>query len=310
MISYEEIISNNERLEQIFLDIVNTYYLQKETDINSTNLQKIIKKLIDIYYKNSHRHLYSSFSEVLLKLNDEQKIALVEYFNNLVIFAFNNYEFASEDIRTQVLTQILKLYDHINLESNRILIQTNIQENLNEIKLKVKETDDLNKKSEALNKKSEDLNIEAQKLYEKSLEGNNKSYELNQTSQKILEKTQNQINEYHSHNVTILGIFSALVITFSGIFSLDLNGLSQLPNYPIWTIGFYLCLSAFFLFDSTFLLLYVIAKLNGKSIAVTQHKSTTKPILRLWYKYPYVVIFNLILIGLIIMFYLTTVLKS
>ncbi|MDR0407474.1 MAG: hypothetical protein LBH45_00925 [Campylobacteraceae bacterium] len=184
-----------------------------------------IKKLNYNVYKNSYRHYYSDIYALIRNINKQNDTSVSILLENIVLIYNNFDELISRETMPKeenwdtinLKRQIRKLYDHINLEFQRL----NDYESF------------------------ENAERRAEKVGEKlnTLTGN-----LNKTSSKL----KNQTISF----VTILGIFAAIVITFisglifsSTVFSnLDKVSIEKL-SFLIILFGLVILVLGYFLFN-------------------------------------------------------------
>lgn len=75
--------------------------------------------------------------------------------------------------------------------------------------------------------------------------------------------------------ITILGIFSSIVITFVAGISFSTSVLSNIDKVSIYRLSFVMVLLAIFLFNFLYLLLDFINKINYNPISNTTNNSST-----------------------------------
>lgn len=114
------------------------------------------------------------------------------------------------------------------------------------------------------------------------------------------------VKAFHSQSITILGIFSGLVFTFSAAVSFLSGTFSNINNMNCFRMVLYLLIVGLIFFNVVFMLMYAIAKISDHSIAVLcrGRECTDCPHghwlpVRLGRKYPYVLVFNIVDIILI-----------
>ena len=184
-------------------------------------------------YKNNFRHSYADFFNVVQKISSSETMNLEYLANNLQeIRKYIETDFleGGDDIK-KAYRPVMKLSDHINLEIAHLNYYNSWS------------------------------------LKKDDLESQNK-----QITQEIC-KTKNDLDnlkKYYSSAqvdlVTVLGIFAAIVFTFSGSFALMGNVLLNISNAPFIKTFFFLSLCAFIVCNLIFLLLYMVAKITGKNI--------------------------------------------
>jgi hypothetical protein len=146
-------------------------------------------------------------------------------------------------------------------------------------------------------------------------EQSRKIQEYTDTSKKELENLFNEqkerLNSLYGDIITVLGIFSAIIIAFFGGINLLGSALNNIKNVSIYRLSFIILLIGLITFNIIFMLLYVISKLLKKEIS-PKCKSDfcngcKKMTISCITKYPIVFGFNLIsfiFIGFIIYAYL------
>lgn len=254
---------DHKQIQKILLKILKR--VKKDpTPISRTEIKAYAEQFFSIYRSEDFRHIYSDISEIVLngKLEPDVQEVLLNTLLNILNYAKKDKAFEIEEFSKE------EIY---NIRLKLLKIYDHIR--LDSIRASL--IDDLNKiKQEA----SDDLN----KVKKES---------------KRLSKN---VEEYHVHSITVLSIFSALVISFSGILSLELNGLGELSSSSIWSITLYLSLASFFLFNIIFLLLYAVSKISNRSIAVNKDYYSKYILCRLLNRYPYVAFFNIVTVLIIL----------
>lgn len=118
-------------------------------------------------------------------------------------------------------------------------------------------------------------------------------------------------------SITMFSIFSAVIITFSTGFSLSTEIIKGIVSTSPYRIVFLLSLLGFILFNTVFMLLYVVSRMTNRSISLkcshlsdqtlACHEACTKKCKRhsylcmLYHKYPYILAVDAILIGLMLL---------
>lgn len=140
---------------------------------------------------------------------------------------------------------VYQLYDHVNLDIARI----------NYIKVVDRR---LETTGEDLKGKIEDAKVAAQKVQEitDSLTG-------------TVEAMSNKVNNAYSEFVSILGIFSAIVLVFFGGTSIFGNIISNMKGTYIFKCIIMCLLTGIVIFDIIFMFIYFMAKIINRNIAAT-----------------------------------------
>lgn len=229
-------------------------------------------ELCKIYSVKGFRHSYSDISTELEKMCPDQRDALCDRLEQLQQRISSMPKEDADPVSTEVKEKVYKLCDHVDLECLRI-------SRIDKVEYIGKEA------KNALNEADGRLN-----------ETNKKADELDK-----------RVSDYHSHSISILAIFSGLVITFSGMLQFTSSSLSNLSNTDAYKITYFVCLAFFFLFNTVFMLMYCISKISGKSIAVSCKRTDCKKcrhcstwIGRLKNKYPYVLGFDVAAVLIIV----------
>lgn len=87
-------------------------------------------------------------------------------------------------------------------------------------------------------------------------------------AQKITDSIDEKLENNKVSSITALSIFSAVVLTFSGGFAFESGVLQGMADVGIYRLVFITSLSGFILFNTVFLLLFLVAKLAGKTISI------------------------------------------
>lgn len=258
--------------------------------INNTDYESQILKIcskISRILKGNKRLVYSDITIFSLNMNDEDREYL--YYNLDAVIQY------IQDL--ELKNKIIKIKDHITLEELRMdyLKKTRV----NEIE-------------KALNN-SQIKNKDIIENYNKILKG------LENTDSE-LENQKKSVEGLNSQIISVIGIFSAIVITFFGgaeLFSNALNTMNEVSKYRLLAV---VLLISIVMFNTIFMLFNFISKLTEKEIAskaclghrydsekcsnCSIKSNVFKCVLR---KYPILFVFNLIailLLGIIFIIYL------
>lgn len=228
-------IQDVKSMEEILEELIS---LDESKDSNyDDEIDRISKELI-LYYDNKGRHLYSEVSAFLYKFKDREENLEYIYRNikkiHNVFIDCGNKDYA---------INALKLEDHIRLELLRFDNLKQAQEK-NALELSTKIDDETIKFEQEINK------------YEKKFNKLRKSYRT----------MRDNIDGLNSQIISVIGIFSAIVITFfGGINFLEsvLNSIGKVSKYR-FVLG--ALIVGFVMFNTIFMLLNFISKLTEKNI--------------------------------------------
>lgn len=250
------------------------------SDINvlqdKKNRADCFRRLESIYYKtdeDNFRHFYSDLFSCLTVIDGNPNIGNIDILaENMKIVKDGykpnmNYDINGNPI--DISKEIIKLYDHINLDVGRLnythRITQDTEAELAKARLLIEEL----KKQVEESKKQTD-----QYFTDFDMKANTLSEEI-QTSQKKMQ------NEY----ITILGIFAAIVLAFTGGMSFTSSVLENLHKSSIYRIIFVSLIIGCILFNLIWLLIDFIRNVNEKTI---------RKVWMFWF-------FNILFIGLMVL---------
>lgn len=260
-----------EKLKNILIKLAKNDAIKSDDDKS-----KYLRQLKNIYFSNNKQvfnHYYSDIFPLLTKLKEtENNIALVGQNLEQIL------EYSINDGNPNVYKVLKKLWDHANLEIARI-------DYVNAIDARLDIT------GNDLSEKYKKISVEAQKINEK---------------QKDINKTINRINNIYSEFISILGIFSAIVLVYFGGTSIIGNVLDVINETSIFK-GILICLVAgIIIFNIIFMFLYFLAKILDRSIAATnQYVEFYNIFDRFKIRYPIIFYINLLLVFCIVIDCLT-----
>lgn len=179
--------------------------LAKEVKLDAENLKTYKNEFEDIYSDN-YRHEYSQVTKVLFDIEDDEGRAFlaskIKDIGNLI---------DCEDKKKGVY----KLWDHINLENIRLEQLKRISNDANKAFTEVNE---VKKKYSDLEKSWEKINKQADNVNEK------------------FEKMDRDIDNSTAKSITILGIFSGIVMAFTGGLSFIASSLDKMNEVSIYRL--------------------------------------------------------------------------
>lgn len=213
------------------------------------DIEDVIKFIIEYYLVNT-RHRYSEVARYINEksINDEQIIAFIlvnlemiidycqensEILNEQIISVKTGTQYETNNLDCSKLVQKLhKLNDHVELELDRIEFSVK-----REREVRIRMVDDLNN---TLRKAQDDMINTA----------NNIEAKLNNTV------------------ISVLGIFSAIIIAFFGGLNVLGNIFTHVSNssVSIYRLIFMSCLTGIIVFDIIFMLLHFISKMLDKNM--------------------------------------------
>jgi hypothetical protein len=200
-------------------------------------------------------------------MSPDERDILCENLDRIILYS--NEHLKSD---TAFLAKIMKLNDHVNLETIRL-------SRMDKIKF--------------IGDRASDDRTQAETI-------------LKENETKVAE-LQNSVNGFHTQSITILGIFSGLVIGFSTGSNLIVKTFENINNLNFFKMILYIVAIGFVLFNVLFMLMYCVSKISNHSIAVgcrnrdcNSCPRCNNMVAKLNQKYPYVLWFNILLILCII----------
>ena len=216
---------------------------------NAFSIKEEFYKFIKIY-NGGYRHSYNRIFIVLNDIRKETKNPGESTFINITA----NYEYIQEEILPQLkkinqnqYKNAVKFFDHLLLEISRIEAWTEFDGKIEDYNQRVKQgtrvIDEHEKQmSEMVKQTKADVETEINSI----------KYET---------------DKIKTDFITILSIFVAIIMGFAGVVGLGGNIMANLNNIIIYKAIFMMLVSGLILFNGIFLMLHIVAKLTGRSIA-------------------------------------------
>lgn len=190
------------------------------------SIDGICNKLIDFYNKEG-RHSYSEISTFLLSINEDRHAYFYDNMKNILEIL----DFYDKKSNTKFKSKAIKLEDHIKLELLRLS--------------NIKKVDQLKEKIDS-----------ETTIYEGKFED----------LRKVYEKQRQDIDGLNSQIISVIGIFSAIVITFFGGINFIESIMYSAGQVSKYRLVFSIIITGIVMFNTIFMLLNFISKLTGKSI--------------------------------------------
>ncbi|MBI9096043.1 MAG: hypothetical protein JEY71_14335 [Sphaerochaeta sp.] len=184
-------------------------------------------------YTEGFRHFYSPFFALITRIVDEKgSTGLETLLENLQLIQQQiSVNSDTDKSFTKTSEAIDKVYDHLNLEVSRWNLYAASQSELGSIKSQITKTE------QAL-----------------------------QDAVQNLEKAEKKAASLQTEIITVLSIFSAIVIATVGSFSYISSALAGMQNTHIFKSSIIVLISGILIFNTIALLMYLIAKITGRSI--------------------------------------------
>lgn len=239
-------------------------------------------EVVKNYYANNKRHKYSEISSYLMETDD------IEYLlENLKNIQKRLGEFPENDSTS---IKVFKLIDHITLELNRTKYNSKSFMDMQLASMNAVLSDATKKISSTVKELRQE---QAQKI-------NFEIEEFRSETEDLKEK----VNDAYSQFVSILGIFSAVVLVFFGGMTAFSAIFANMQNINRFKLAFITALVGMIIFNLVFMFLYILAKLLGREIVASKASEVTgkfifiKWIKRVWGRYPYMIMFNITMLAI------------
>lgn len=260
----EEIRRRQDLLNQIILEL-------SEAPLEENSSKPYLNR-IGVLYQDNFKHQYSDFFPTILKILDEDNNYNIDYLSN-------NLDILGNYLDIQIMNgnsnyedkynQFTKLFDHLDLQ----IRQTNYYKSM------------ISRSNDA----SQDLQDAINKL---------------KKANKRIDNATKRADSMQTQLISILSIFAAIIITFSGSFTFlgsSVTAISE-SKYPESVIAVAI-ICGMFLFNTVFLLMYFVSKLTGQKIYIecitydcTKCEKKCKFLEKIKKRMPYVFWFNIVAI--------------
>lgn len=193
--------------------------------LEDEKIDELLEK-IKAYSKNketSGRLIYSEISSYIFGLNEAEDEDNGKFFTNIEKLV--NYTLQKKENK-ELAKIILKIYDHCNLANSQWSMSH--------------------------------ANADAAKNFAQM--SINKA--LDEATETISSNMQNELKRIEREYVTILGIFASIVLTFVGVISFSSSIFQNIEKSNFYRLIFIVDLLSFLLFNTVYMLIYFIEKIN------------------------------------------------
>lgn len=221
--------------------LINVLNYIKEKYPSEIDNGSCIKHFRDVYITGKLRHSYAELSKYCEKLCPDERVILIEKLDTVLntLSTDNNFQIPSDEVE-QLKKQIGKLADHLELESLRITRLESIKNLENKISQNYKDTQKLANESKA---KMKSLNDE--------------------------------ISNINTQIVSVIGIFTGIVITIFGSMSLFSSVFSNLDTVSGFKLTLISLIIGFLTFNTIAFMFVAISHLVGKPLILVKKSSPT-----------------------------------
>lgn len=228
----QDIFREKKKRSGIFLELEQIYYIQGS----------------DEYF----RHFYSDILSTLTQIDSDDNQGSLDVLAVNMQAIKDGYQAVNYDGSKliDISKSIIKLYDHTNLEVARI----NYTKQLNNVT-----KSDLASTKELLQKQKEEFDNAKS---ETEMIRNTLGEETDKANKRIEDSQKQMQNEY----VTILGIFAAIVLAFTGGMTFSSSVLNNISKASVYRLSLISFIIGMIFFDLVWVLIDFIRDINGKSI--------------------------------------------
>lgn len=249
-------ILNEQKKRDLLQDLL--IELSKSQDIlkESGDRVSFFKRLESIYYNReteNFRHYYSDIFSTLSIIDGDSDIGSLDVLAQNIRTIKNEYTSERRDEDGNLIDirkEIDKLYDHTNLDIARInYTKSRINKTQSEL---VKNKALIDGLKETIQSSEQELT----KLSENTIE------KANQISEQVQTKQEDMQKEY----ITILGIFAAIVLAFTGGMAFSSSVLENIHKASVYRVALIAFIIGLVFFNLIWLLIDFIRDINGKEI--------------------------------------------
>lgn len=267
-------MNENDGMELLlkFIDDISLEPFAWDEEIENESLERYYMQLKRIYSDENFRHLYSSVSRKMEEYNPDVYSALPGLLATILEYAERKLtsvemqEQKREREQERVCKSIKKLWDHIDLECVRLdrmaAVKQYTERAIHSMNISMDKTKEIEEKWEDINTR--------------------------------VNEAQETAKSFHAQSITILGIFSALVL---GV-ALELNvfsaAVASVSENNLWVKLVTVAFSGVIIFNTIFMLLFSTAKISKSSIAAGKNGNY-------WYVWAVNFLFIAMAIGILIL---------
>lgn len=208
------------------------------------------KRLENLYHapksQERFRHFYSDILSVLMQIEQNPTLGNIDILGqnlDVIRAGYQSINFDGNNNKIDISDALKKLYDHVNLEISRML--------LNDAEERIisgeKNIRDIQSRISILNTSISEI-AEIQKESERKIQSQQKEY------------------------ITILGIFASIVIAFMGGTTFSSSVLNNILCTNIFKLSFVICLLGLVLINTIYMLERFIFIINNKEAATLKQK--------------------------------------
>lgn len=252
---------------------------------------KIWINKFEMLYGDGFRHNYSDFFPIAQDVSNNGNSEFLSNNIEVIRSAIEKNIESGESTNRELYDKFSRLSEHINLQISQLNFFNMKMDKINSITY---DQEDLESLKNAWKEVRENLGDSMRTMNAK------------------IDDANSQADSMSTQVVTILGIFAAIVLAFSGGINILGNAIMALTSTEIvvYKLAFICLMTGFVLFNLIFMLMYFIAKLTNKSIYAECGKKNCnggkngcakcKGLTKVMRRLPYVFYFNATVVGLMI----------
>lgn len=211
------------RLLQVLDDIIKDSAADEIDSVpDPSAVQTYWHEFYAIYEDPDFRHSYSMISSALSGYDPAQRDSIRPYLEEIVEFSEKQPD---QVVVSKITKSLRKLEDHIELEVIRLNRMRQIEF-----------------------------------LADQARNAQNESIALNKKTGNTVKQLENRVTGFHEQSITILGIFSAVVVGFMAELSMFTSGFNKLTSENLYTITFYSVAVGIIIFNTLFMLIFSLPK--------------------------------------------------
>lgn len=207
---------------------------------------------LKVIYKDDFKHNYSDLFPVVTDILKDDNEYNIDYLTNnldeLRIYLDDKYS-NGETEYSDVYKQFSKLCDHLNLQMSQLNYILSRETSKDEIE-----------------KLRNDLELSNEQIVKSLVEMDETSKKLEESNRK-LEESNKKADGIQTELITILGIFAAIIITFSGGVTLLGSSIASINNAKHYeSVVMIAIICGMVVFNTIFLMMYYVSKLTERDV--------------------------------------------
>lgn len=247
-----------QKLIRILLDLSDTSLNLEDEDI----MESFFCELEDVYWvkeeKRTCRHQYSVFFDVLTTIDDSEKKDIETLVQNLEAICKQYLPLEEEGGYIDITEPLNKLYDHISLDVKRLQYTKKL--NYQHKKDVIDVVNTVKNIEKNITNKIKDTVEKVEADYKQNIED---------TKESIIEKNKEETTKMRAEYISILGIFSSIVLAFVGGLTFSTSVLENINKASVYRIFLMAFVIGLVFFNIIWILLDFIKRVHGETVKRT-----------------------------------------